>query len=310
MAFDVTALAAYIEDRDFELMAQMQAVGGLMDVATIQVGLKGSSNLQFLDTDVVFAADGCSRVSSDTTTFTQRTITVGAIQAGENLCVKDLNGKWTQILVRQGCAGEEVVPEEIAAIWTERKLNAIRNALDVADWQGDTLSGTNNLSYYDGLLKIIDAGSPVNGNPTGITVATGITEANVISILQGIWTLIPENILNRDDLYIFMGNDVYRAYVNALINANLFHYVGEDGISVLHGTNVRILPQVGLTGTDRLICTYGENLVIGMDGASDEDELKVRLDPTTEKQVFFDVCFKRGTQVFFDDEIVEFTLVP
>ena len=57
MAFNVTALAAYIEDRDFALMSQMQAVGGLMDIATIQVGLKGSSNLQFLDTDVVFAAD-------------------------------------------------------------------------------------------------------------------------------------------------------------------------------------------------------------------------------------------------------------
>jgi len=309
MGFDVSALAAYVEDRDFELMSQMQAVGGLMDIATIQVGLKGSSNLQFLNTDVVFAADGCSRVSSDTTTFTQRTITVGAIQAGENLCVKDLNGKWTQIMVRQGCAGEEVLPEEIARIWTADKLNAIRNALDVADWQGDTASGTNNLSYYDGLLKIIDAGSPVDGNPTGITVGTGITAANVIGILQGIWELIPENILHEDDLYIFMGNDVYRTYVNALINANLFHYVGEDGISKLHGTNVSILPQVGLTGTDRLICSRASNLVIGMDGASDEDELKVRLDPTTEKQIFFDVCFKRGTQVFFDDEIVEFTLV-
>ena len=309
MGFDVSALAAYVEDRDFELMSQMQAVGGLMDIATIQVGLKGSSNLQFLNTDVVFAADGCSRVSSDTTTFTQRTITVGAIQAGENLCVKDLNGKWTQIMVRQGCAGEEVLPEEVARIWTADKLNAIRNALDVADWQGDTTSGTNNLSYYDGLLKIIDAGSPVDGNPTGITVGTGITAANVIGILQGIWELIPENILHEDDLYIFMGNDVYRTYVNALINANLFHYVGEDGISKLHGTNVSILPQVGLTGTDRLICSRASNLVIGMDGASDEDELKVRLDPTTEKQIFFDVCFKRGTQVFFDDEIVEFTLV-
>ena len=267
------------------------------------------SNLQFLNTDAVWAADACTRVTTDTSTFTQRTITVGAIQAGENLCVKDLNGKWTQIMVRQGCAGEEVLPEEIARIWTADKLNAIRNALDVADWQGDTASGTNNLSYYNGLLKIINAGSPVNGNPTAITVGTGITAANVIGILQGIWELIPENILHEDDLYIFMGNDVYRTYVNALINANLFHYVGEDGISKLHGTNVSILPQVGLTGTDRLICSRASNLVIGMDGASDEDELKVRLDPTTEKQIFFDVCFKRGTQVFFDDEIVEFTLV-
>ena len=310
MAFDVTALAAFVEDRDFALLSQMQAVGGLMDIATIQVGLKGSSNLQFMDTDVVFAADGCSRVSSDTTTFSQRTITVGAIQAGENLCIKDLNNKWTQILVSQGCAGEEELPTPIEEIYMADKMNAIRNALDVADWQGDTASGTNNLSYYDGLLKIIDAGSPVDGNPTAITVATGITEANIIGILQGMWKLIPENILHEDDLYIFLGNDAYRCYVNALINANLFHYVGEDGVSTLHGTNVKISTQVGLTGTDRLIAMRGKNAVIGMDGDTEEDNIKVRLDPVTEKQVFVDVCFKRGTQVFFDDEIVEFTLVP
>jgi len=29
MAFDLTALSAYIEDQDFPLIAQMQAVGGL-----------------------------------------------------------------------------------------------------------------------------------------------------------------------------------------------------------------------------------------------------------------------------------------
>jgi len=310
MAFDVTALSAYIEDEDFALMSQMQATGGLSDIADIQVGLKGSSNLQFLNTDVVFAADGCSRVSTDTTTFTQRTITVGAIQAGENLCIKDLNGYWTQKMVKQGCAGEEELPTPIEQVWVEDKLNTISNALDVADWQGDTLSGTNNLSYYDGFLKIIDAASYTDGNPTAITVATGITEANIIGILQGIWKLIPENILHHEDLYIFMGNDVYRCYVNALINANLFHYVGEDGVSKLHGTNVNIMPQVGLTGTDRLIANRAANMVIGMDGSDDEDQLKVRLDPVTEKQVLFDVCFKRGTQIRFADEGVEFTLVP
>ena len=177
MAFNVAALAAYIEDQDFALMSQMQAVGGLMDVATIQVGLKGSSNLQFLNTDVVFAADGCTRVSSDTSTFTQRTIVVGDIQAGENLCVKDLNGTWLQTMVAQGCSNENELPVPIEQIWSEDKMNSIRNALDVADWQGDLASGTNNLSYYDGLLLIIDAGAAIDGNAVGgITVATGITD--------------------------------------------------------------------------------------------------------------------------------------
>jgi len=235
MAFDVTALAAYVEQEDFALMSQMQATGGMQDIARIQVGIKGSSALQFLNTDVVFQADSCSRAASGTTTFSQRTITVGAVALHEDLCVKDLNGYWAQTMVAQGCAGEESLPTPIEQIFVEDKLNGIRNALDVADWQGDTLSGTNNLSYYDGWIKLIDAAAAsVDGNPTGITTVTGITEANVIGILQGMYKLVPENILGSDDLYIFVGSDVYRCYVNAFINANIFHFIGEDGISTLH----------------------------------------------------------------------------
>lgn len=311
MAFDVTALAAYVEQEDFALMSQMQATGGMQDIAKIQVGIKGSSALQFLNTDVVFQADSCSRSASGTTTFSQRTITVGDVAIHEDLCVKDLNGYWAQTMVAQGCRGEEELPTPIEQIFIEDKLNGIRNALDVADWQGDTLSGTNNLSYYDGWVKLIDAaGTAVDGNPSGITVATGITETNVISILQGMWKLIPENILSEDDLYFFVGSDVYRCYVNALINANLFHFIGEDGISTLHGTDVKISRQVGLTGTDRIFLGRGSNFVLGMDGSDDEDSYKVRLDPVSEKSILYDVCFKRGTQVAFPDEIVEFTLVP
>ena len=38
--------------------------------------------------------------------------------------------------------------------------------------------------------------------------------------------------------------------------------------------------------------------------------MKVRLDPVSEKSIFFDATFKRGVQYAFGDEIVEFTLVP
>ena len=153
MAFDVSTLSAYIEQMDFPLIAQMQATGGLAEVADIQAGIKGSSNLQFLSTDVVFGADGCSRTASGTTALTQKTLTVGAIAVSEDLCIKDLNGYWAQVLVKKGAAGEEEMPMEIEAVYMAKKMNAMANQLTISDFQGDTLSGTNNLSYYDGILK-------------------------------------------------------------------------------------------------------------------------------------------------------------
>ena len=314
MAFDLSALSAYIEDQDFPLIAQMQATGGLAEVADIQTGIKGSSNLQFLSTDVVFGSDSCTRTGADTTTFSQRTITVGPIAVSEDLCIKDLNGYWAQVLVKKGAAGEEEMPAEIEAVYMEKKMNALSNALTIADFQGDTTSGTNNLSYYDGLLKIVDAaGTAVDGNTGAVTVATGISSSNVLDILDGIWESIPDNISEADDLSLWVPTSVYKKYVIALKNANLFHYSGDGEQVNLYGTNVALRSTVGLPGAagdERMILTRDSNIVIGMDGDADEDAMSVRLDPVSEKSIFFDVTFKRGVQVRFPNECVQFTLIP
>jgi hypothetical protein len=157
MAFDVSALAAYIENRDFPLVGYLQVAPELTaSEATVQVGLKGTSNLHYLETDVVFQdGSGCSRSASGTTTFTDKPITVRQVAIAEDLCLDDLRNKWTQILLKQGTmTGKQVMPEEIAAIYFEEKNMKLIQAIDVADWRGDTASGTANLNRYNGWLKI------------------------------------------------------------------------------------------------------------------------------------------------------------
>ena len=313
MAFNLAGLAAFINDQDFPLIAQMQATGGLAEVADIQTGIKGSSHLQFLSTDIIFGADACTRTASGTTALTQRTLTVGAIAVSEDICVKDLNGYWAQVLVKKGAAGEEEMPAEIEAVYMAKKMNAMANQLTISDFQGDTASAVNNLSFYDGILKIVDAGAAVNGNTGGVTVANTISTANVLTILDAMWSSIPDNISDAEDLSLWVPTSVYKKYVIALKNANLFHYSADGEQEKLYGTNVSLRPTVGLpgaAGTERMLLTRDSNLVIGMDGDADEDVMKVRLDPVTEKNIFFDVTFKRGTQVRFVNEVVEFTLVP
>ena len=306
MAFDVTALTAYIEDQDFPLIAKMQAEGGLAEHVNIQAGIKGSSHLQFLDSDVVFGADGCSRTPAGTTTFTQKTLTVGAIAISEDLCVKDLIGYWTQTMMKQGANTEAEVPGEIERLWLDTKMNKLKNQLAKSDFQGDTGSGTNNLSYYDGLLKLVDAdGTTIAGNTGAVTA---VTVANILAVLDAMWLARPENIREKSNLSLWMPIAFYDLYVVALKNANLFHYKGEDGDVKLYGTDLTIRPTIGLSGTNRMVLAADDNITIGVDGTGDEDQVEVRVNPLTNKSVFYDVTFKRGVQYAFGDEIVEFTL--
>jgi hypothetical protein len=306
MSFTVSGLAAYIENQDFPLVAQIQVSSNTAALASKQTGIKGSSKLHFLASTIVFQ-DGanCTRSANMATTLTDRTLTVGDIALYEDLCAKDLIGKYTQIYMQKGAAGDSVLPAEIDAVYMQQKMEGLKKQLEISDWQSVVGSGTNNLSYYDGWIEIIDAGSPVTGNTGSVT---SVTSANIIAVLQAMFLAIPQNIRGREDLSVFMPREYYDLYVVALINANLFHFVGEDGVSKLHGTNIAVRPTDGLNGTDRMFLTWNENLVIGMDGDADEDNMTVRLDPVTEKNIFFDVNFKRGTQVYFTEEVVEFTL--
>jgi len=253
MSFNVAGLSAYIENADFPLIAAVQVSSDTAALATKQLGIKGSSKMHYLTSDVVFQ-DGanCTRSASGTTTLTDRTITVGDVAIYENLCAKDLVGKYAQIYMAQGAAGDKVLPAEVDAAFMQQKMEGIKKQLEVSDWAGDTGSGTNNLSYYDGWVKQIDAGSPVDGNTGAVTVATGVSTANIISLLQGMFLSIPQNIRGREDLSLFLPREWYDYYVIALINANLYHYVGEDGVTKLHGTNVAIRPTDGLVGLDRM----------------------------------------------------------
>lgn len=312
MSFDVSALSDYIENRDFPLVGAIQFDPEMTAaMATVQSGIKGKSNLHFLSTDVVFQdGNNCDRVANGTTTLTDKTITVADITISEDLCMADLVQKWAQILLQEGTlAGKQMLPEEIASIYFDEKRKLTAQALDVADWQGDTGSGTANLQRYDGWIIFIDAGSPVDGNTGNVTVATGVDELNIIAILQGMFLSQPQNIRTSTDNSIFLPWEWYNFYIIALINANLFHYKGEDGIPDLFGTNVKIKPTFGLNETDRMFLTWNRNLVIGVDGEND-GEYDFRLDPVTNKKIFVDADFTRGTQVQFVEDVVEFTLVP
>lgn len=312
MSFDVSALAAYIEDRDFPLIGELQVSPELTaSGATKQVGLKGTSNLHYMETDLIFQ-DGanCSRTASGTTTFTNKSITVAEITVSEDLCMADLVGKWTQIMLGSGNPDyKQMLPSEIAEIYFAEKNAKWLQATDLADWQGDTGSGTANLQRYDGWIKLIDAGSAVNGNTGGVTVGTGVSATNILAILEAMYNATTEEMDDRDDLVMYIPRAWYKYYISALKAANLYHYTGDDGQTKYYGTDMTIRPTYGLRTLDRAFITYPTNLVIGMDGENDGD-FDYRVDPVTNKKILVDADWTRGTQVFFVDQVVEFTLVP
>jgi len=313
MSFDVSALAAYTNEHAMDLIIKSVAGGRLANYANIQDGVKGPTTINILSSDVVFQADGCSRSADGTTTLSQRTITPGAVAIHEDLCMTDLAAKYTATMLRQGLTNEkEEIPFE--ELYYAEKIQKVQKAIEIADWQGDTASATANLARYDGLNKIIAAASAVNGNPTGITVATGITASNVIGIFTGMAELMSEDIMDADDLKLYCGMDSFLKYQKAIADGNYFHYVVEGGFTaelpLIGFPNVTVCATPGLSGlaTGNCYLMRASNVYIGVDLPNEESEdVRSWYDPNT-RLFKVTMAFRRGVNVAFPDQIVEFLL--
>jgi len=313
MAFDVTALPAYTEQNAMDLIVKSVAGGRLSQYANIQPDVKTTTTINILETDVVFQADGCSRSASGTTTLSQRNLTPGAVAIHEDLCMTDLASKYTALMLKQGLTAEkEEVPFE--QLYFDQKVARVQKAIEVADWQGDTASGTANLNKYDGLNKLIAAATAVNGNPTGITVATGITNGNVIGILTGMAELMPEDIMDADDLKLFVGMDTFLKYQKAIADGNYFHYVVEGGFTaelpLIGFPNVTVCATPGLSGLSggESYLMRASNIYIGVDLPEEEsNDVRSWYDPN-DRIYKVTMAFRRAVNVAFPDQVVEFIL--
>jgi hypothetical protein len=308
MAFDVSGLTAYSDEQKLPLILKAQLGSKSASLFQLAPGIKSSQKLNLLDTTTVFQANGCGFASSGTTTLSQRTLTVGDIKVNEELCPKTLASKWTQSQLKAGSMAEkQVVPFEKE--FTELKAAGIASALETAIWQGDTASGTANLSKFDGLIKLIDAaGTAVDGNVDAVLVATGITTTNVLTILQGVYSVIPTQVLDKDPA-IMVGWDTFRKLTIKLTNLNMFHYTGENtnGEITLPGTNTKVIALNGLNSTNRIFAGSLTNFFYGVDLLSDSEDFKMWYSEDDDV-VKFKAEFRAGVQVAYPSEIVEFTL--
>ena len=316
MAFDVSALANYTKENQ-DLLVASSVLGSktaslIKDQGNVMVGVKSSEKINIMDTDAYFQdGSSCGFNASGTTTFTQRTVTVGKIKVNEALCPKDLERTYLQKALPAGSTYDSIV---FAEQYSTRKTEKIASQLEKSLWQGDTGSADGNLNKFDGIIKLVTAASSavVDANTTAYfgSTATAITSANVIAVFDAVYKAIPAEVVAKDDVKIFCGMDVFRTYTIALKNANMFHYTVDgkaDSEFVLPGTTIKVVAVEGLNGTSKIYAMRLSNLFIGTDLLNEEERFEIFYAKEAD-QVRFVSEFKMGVNFAFPSEIVKFTV--
>jgi hypothetical protein len=264
-----------------------------------------------MDTDSFFQTDACGYNPSGTTTFTQRTITPGKIMISETICPKNFEAKFTAEALRAGSTYTDFGNADFLAAYLEKKNARIAAQLETAIWQGDTASGDGNLNKFDGLIKLIDAGSPVDANVsgfTGVATITTITASNVVAATEGIYKAIPAAVMAKGDVKIMCGYDWYRLLILAYRALNLFSYNPQDVNAqsfILPGTNIEIVPVNGLNGTGDAYGLSVGNIAMAVDLEAEEQNYRMWYSEDND-EIRSKVSFKIGVNVAFTNECVKF----
>jgi len=316
MGFDVSALSNYTKENE-ALLVTSSVLGAktaslIKSAGNVMVGVKSSEKINIMETDAIFQ-DGasCGFNASGSTTFTQRTVTPGKIKVNEALCPKDLEAKYLQKALPTGSMYDSIPFEQE---YSEKKAKTIAAQLETAIWQGDTSSVNVNLNKFDGLVKLIGAASGVVAANASTYISgaplSSITDANVISIFDGVYKAIPAKVVAADDMTIFCGQDLFRTYTIALKNSGSFNYqidVKADSEFVLPGTTIKVVAVAGLNGTNKVYAMRLSNLFLGTDLLNEEEKFEIFYAKEAD-QVRFVSEFKMGVNIAFPDEAVKFIL--
>lgn len=307
MAYNLEKFNDFISRENEVLGATLYAGGDVAKFARFMSGIKGSTEVPYLNSTAKIQAGNCNTPSGDVVGDLV-TLTVKPFTNYKSFCGDDLEQKFPATELAPGSYSNSNGSSAWEEKLVETEIASIAEQMEDLYWQGDTAGVEMNL--FDGFLKKIDASTDViSGNTSNTTAATGISKTNVKDLVEDVRSAAPAKVKRHKDFIIAVGDDVFDLYIAAEKEANLYHYAPEHdkGVYRIGGSGAKLIRNIGLDGTDRMVATVGSNLIVGNDLEKDAEVAEMFYDQTSDK-THLRTKGKVGVAIQNPSEIVEFTL--
>jgi hypothetical protein len=280
-SYVVSSITGYTDQVGGELLAKALIGATTPKYSSVRLGIKGTQALNLLDSSPVFQAGACSLSTSGTTTFTQRNITTCPETVFESLCYKQLYPTYQSMLMNAGQTSETVPFEQQIA---DLKVKQIQQRIEQQLWMGSTGATGNTNACFQGLYYLIATGNTGIANSSGTTFSTSASygsAGNPITEVDKLIDALDDNAMSREDLVVFMSYANWKLYLQALTRANFFaNYIGNSNITqnmeATHpNSNVKVVPTLGLAGSNKITIGPKEYTVVGFDLTSDHEKMQM-----------------------------------
>lgn len=211
--------------------------------------------------NLVRSADCDFDSSTSTLTLTEKVLTPTELQVNLQICKKELHADWEA--AQMGFSAFDELPPLFSDYVIARVAAEVANATETSIWQGSAGEGN-----FDGFETLLAADTDV----VDVTAGT-VTTANVISELQKIIDAIPSGVYGKEDLTIYVSQNIAKAYVGAqaaLGYRDLYHV----GQTEMNFQGVPLFATGGLAD-NTAVAAQKSNLYFGTGLLDDRNEVKV-----------------------------------
>jgi hypothetical protein len=239
---------------------------------TVKPNVKYKEVMKKVGLDGIVKNATCDFDPTSTLTLTERILQPEEFQVNLQLCKKDFRSDWEA--VQMGYSAFDNLPPSFQDFLIAHVAAKVAEKTEQTIWSGANATA----GEFDGLVALATADASVID-----VVGTSVTAANVIAELGKIVDAIPSAIYGKEDLYIYISQNIARAYVRALggfgasglgangVNAQGTQWWNNGSLSF---DGVKLFVANGLAD-NKAMAAEKSNLFFGTGLLSDHNEVQV-----------------------------------
>ena len=305
MATTTSITTTYAGEFAGKYIAAALLSGITLDKGLIEIkpNVKYKEVIKKVATDGIVKNATCDFDATSTLTLTERILQPEEFQVNLQLCKKDFRSDWEAI--QMGYSVYDNLPASFTDFLIAHVAEKVAQKIEQNIWAGVNASA----GEFDGFTTLFAADSDV----VDVT-ATTVTAANVVTELGKLVDAIPSTLYGKEDLTLYVPQNVAKAYVRALggfgtsgLGANGVDNKGTMwyGQGDLNFDGIRVAMVNGL-GSNKMVAAQASNLYFGTGLLSDHNEVKVldQSDVDGSQNIRIVMRFTAGVQYGFGSEVV------
>jgi hypothetical protein len=211
----------------------------------------------------------CDFTPTGTLTLTERILQPEEFQVNLELCKKDFRSDWEA--VQMGYSAYDNLPPAFSDFIIAHVAGLVAEKTEQNIWSGTNATA----GEFDGFVTLATADADVVD-----VVGTTVNAANVVTELGKIVDAIPSALYAKEDMHIYISQNIARAYVRALggfaatnsgVNAQSHMWYGDGALSF---DGVKLFVANGLADNTAM-AAQKSNLYFGTGLLSDLNEVKI-----------------------------------